>query len=324
MTTSPVPASLALDLRPITEGLKFPEGPIAMADGSVLLVEIERGTLSRVDVATGAVDVVADCGGGPNGAALGPDGKIYVTNNGGYYSFLTSDGVTIPGPSPDSYDHGSIQRVDPVSGEVETVYEACDGRPLVAPNDLVFDAFGGFWFTDHGVQRGEHPDRPGLLYAKADGSEIRAMAFGTDGTNGVGLSPDGSRVFAAETHGGTVWEWAVGAEPGTFGEPLDPESLRSGGRLLFTAPDGWLFDSLAVDGEGWVCVATIGRGGGITAISPEGSRAENVPSGDFLTTNICFGGPSHGNAEYRTAYITCSSSGRLAACEWPRKGGQLA
>ena len=311
-------------MREICRGLLFPEGPIAMADGSVVLVEIARGTLSRVDVSSGAVDMVADCGGGPNGAALGPDGKIYVTNNGGYFSWLTSDGVTIPGPSPDSYDHGCIQRIDPVSGEVDTLYEACDGRPLVAPNDLVFDAQGGFWFTDHGVQHGEHSDRPGLLYAKSDGSQIRAMAFGTNSTNGVGLSPDGTRVYAAETHSGAVWEWAVGAEPGTFGEPLDVESSRSGGRLLFTAPEGWLFDSLAVDGEGWVCVATIGVGGGITAISPDGSAAENIASGDFLTTNICFGGSSHGSGDSRTAYLTCSSSGRLVAVEWPRIGLELA
>ena len=52
----------------LAEGLQFPEGPIAQADGSVLLVEIARGTLSRV--ADGKVEVVAELGGGPNGAAM--------------------------------------------------------------------------------------------------------------------------------------------------------------------------------------------------------------------------------------------------------------
>src|SRR5262249_62431551 len=63
-------------------GLRFPEGPVAMPDGSVILVEIERQTLSRV-TPDGKTHVIAALGGGPNGAAMGPGGKIYVTNNGG-------------------------------------------------------------------------------------------------------------------------------------------------------------------------------------------------------------------------------------------------
>ena len=66
----------------ITADLQFPEGPIALPDGSVLVVEIARGTLSRV-TPKGRVEVVADLGGGPNGAAIGPDGAVYVCNNGG-------------------------------------------------------------------------------------------------------------------------------------------------------------------------------------------------------------------------------------------------
>jgi sugar lactone lactonase YvrE len=63
--------------RQITSGLRFPEGPVAMPDGSVILVEIERRTLSRVTL-DGKTRVIATLGGGPNGAAMGPGGKIYV------------------------------------------------------------------------------------------------------------------------------------------------------------------------------------------------------------------------------------------------------
>ena len=75
--------TLKLEGRELAKGLRFPEGPIAMADDSVLLVEIERGTLSRVDQ-KGRIEVLAHTGGGPNGAALGTDGKCYVCNNGGF------------------------------------------------------------------------------------------------------------------------------------------------------------------------------------------------------------------------------------------------
>lgn len=56
-------------VRILAEGLKFPEGPVAMPDGSIVLVEIERETISRVDP-DGTVSVLAQVGGGPNGLAL--------------------------------------------------------------------------------------------------------------------------------------------------------------------------------------------------------------------------------------------------------------
>src|SRR3989454_8782118 len=71
------------EMREITSGLQFPEGPIALADGSVLVVEIKRGTLTRV-APDGKQTIVATTGGGPNGAAIGPDGLVYVCNNGGF------------------------------------------------------------------------------------------------------------------------------------------------------------------------------------------------------------------------------------------------
>ena len=65
----------------VATGLEFPEGPVCMADGSIVLVEVKRGTISRVDPDNGSVEVVAQPGGGPNGAAVGPDGALYVCNN---------------------------------------------------------------------------------------------------------------------------------------------------------------------------------------------------------------------------------------------------
>jgi gluconolactonase len=304
------------DFLEIASGLRFPEGPIAMADDSVVLVEIARGTLTRVS-ADGAVDVVAECGGGPNGAAIGPDGKVYICNNGGCFEWHEVMGMTFPGsPPPASWKGGSIQRVDLETGAVETLYtESEGGIPLRAPNDIVFDTAGGFWFTDHGVREERTTDRTGIHYAKADGSSCREVVFPVDAPNGIGLSPDGRTLYAAETHTGRVWSWDV-SEPGvaTGANPLGP----GGGMLLAGLAGYQLFDSLAVDGDGWVCVATLVNGG-ITSISPDGSQIEHVATPDPLTTNICFGGD-----DLRTAYVTLSGTGKLVATEWPRPGLRLA
>src|SRR3546814_11322470 len=94
-----------------------------MDDGSIFLVEIARGTLTRVSP-DGSVTVVAELGGGPNGAALGPDGAVYVCNNGGCFTWEHVMGFTLPGPVPDAWEGGSIQRVDLDTGEVTKIGRA--------------------------------------------------------------------------------------------------------------------------------------------------------------------------------------------------------
>jgi gluconolactonase len=299
-------------MRTITTGLQFPEGPIAMADGSVVLVEIKRGTLSRV-APDGTITVVADCRGGPNGAAIGPDGACYVCNNGGF-EWHDMGGLTIPGNQPTDYIGGRIQRVDLKTGAVRDLYTSCDGHALRGPNDIVFDRDGGFWFTDHGKVRDRDRDRTGLYYATPDGSRITEAVFPLDAPNGVGLSPEGDRLYVAETYTGRVWSWSV-IGPGR----LDTTSAfgPGGATLLCGLPGYQLFDSLAVDGDGNVCVATLVTGA-ITVISPSGEVLDRVMTGDPLTTNVCFGGK-----DLRTAYVTCSGTGQLLATEWPRPGLRL-
>jgi gluconolactonase len=299
------------EIRELASGLEFPEGPIALADGSVLLVEIKRGTLTRVS-ADGQKSVVAKTGGGPNGAALGPDGKVYVCNNGGF-EWHEIGPLVIPGDQPKDYTGGSIQRVDLATGAVETLYKSVGPHPLRGPNDLVFDPTGGFWFTDHGKTRARDRDHGGLYYARPDGSSLREMVYPLNSPNGVGLSPDGRRVYVAETHTGRVFYWELSA-PGE----IAPHSSPNGGHLLAGLPGLQLLDSLAVDAEGNVCVATIVNGG-ITIISPDGAKIEHVPMPDPLTTNICFGGK-----DLRTAYVTLSATGKLVSLPWRTAGLRLA
>ena len=118
---------------------------MALADGSVLVVEIAAGTLTRV-APDGAKSVVARTGGGPNGAALGPDGNCTLANNGGF-EWHREGGHIRPIMQAKDYSGGRIERVDLHTGAVEVLYRACE-VPLKGPNDLVFDAHGGFYFSD--------------------------------------------------------------------------------------------------------------------------------------------------------------------------------
>ncbi|TXL71356.1 SMP-30/gluconolactonase/LRE family protein [Vineibacter terrae] len=300
-------------IREITSGLRFPEGPIWMPDGSVILVEIERGTLTRVRP-DGRQEIVARTGGGPNGAAIGPDGKCYVCNNGGF-KWHEEGGLLRPVLQADDYGGGRIERVDLQTGAVETLYTGVGDIKLRGPNDIVFDRHGGFWFTDLGKVRQRDQDRGGVFYAKADGSLLKEVIHPMIHPNGIGLSPEGDRLYVVESPTGRLWAFEI-TGPGEI--KRQPWPSPNGGKLIAGLPGYQLFDSLAVEASGNVCVATLFKGC-ISVISPDGDLVEQVSMPDLYTTNICFGGPDMG-----TAFITLSNSGRLVAVDWKRPGLALA
>jgi gluconolactonase len=297
----------------LTDALAFPEGPVALPDGSVLVVEIAGSRLSRVDP-DGTVTVEAELGGGPNGAAIGPDGAVYICNNGGM--------------SRESRIPACIQRVDLATGAIDLLYTECDGAPLLAPNDLVFDEQGGMWFTDAGFANRSERKFGAICYATPDGSSIRRVVARVDQPNGIGLSPDGATLYWAQTGLRQVIRRRI-AGPGQL-EPspgLDIPSLVLRGEfdrsvLLVGLPGYQELDSLAVEADGSVCVGTL-VDGCITVISPDGTSVVQMTLPDRLAeplvTNICFGG-----ADLRTAYLTLSKTGRLLSCRWPRPGLRLA
>ena len=205
--------------------------------------------------------------------------------------------MVLPGNQPADYSGGRIEAIDIKSGEVETLYSECNGHALRGPNDIVFDASGGFWFTDHGKNRPRDKDRTGVYYAQADGSHIDEVIFPLEALNGIGLSPDENMLYVAETPTGRLWAFYIES----------PGKLTGARKMMAQIPNYHMFDSLAVDADGGICVATLITGG-ITIHSADGLNTEFVPMPDILTTNICFGGN-----ELNTAYITLSSSGKLVS-----------
>jgi gluconolactonase len=302
-----------MDIRTITDGLQFPEGPVACADGSVILVEIAAGALTRV-APNGTKTVVARPGGGPNGAAIGPDGKAYLANNGGFEWAVDDQGRRRPLVQAKDYVTGRIERIDLATGAVEQLYRACGEHPLRGPNDLVLDAHGGIYFTDLGKRRARDLDVGGVYYAKRDGSSIVEVAYPLMTPNGIGLSPDGNTLYVAETEAARLWAFDI-AEPGVVKK--DPWPSPHGGRIVAGMGGYQRFDSLAVQADGRIAVATL-INGGITVISPDGRHVEHTPMPDPMTTNICFGGP-----DMKTAFITLSWTGKLVAVDWPSAGLKL-
>jgi len=111
---------------------------------------------------------------------------------------------------------------------------------------------------------------------------------------------------------GRLWAFDI-VDPGVIDK--HPYPSPHGGRLVGNSKGFRNFDSLAVEANGNICVATL-LDGGITVIAPDGSSIEHVPMPDpYYVTNICFGGP-----DLKTAYITQSWLGTLIAVDWPRPG----
>lgn len=294
----------------VATGLLFPEGPVALRDGSVLFLELGAGTMTRV-FADGARSHVADLDGGPNGAAIGPDGAIYVCNNGGGFDISLAAGKLQFSHAPHRYIGGSIQRVELDTGAVSTLYEECEGIPLTAPNDLVFDATGGFWFTDHGRGSIEERTFGAIYYARPQGGEIRRLRKGLLSPNGIGISPDGRWLYWADTFEAQLWRAEI-TEDGMLAE-----YGSAPGEAVARAPGDGMFDSLALEADGRICIGTV-RNGGITVVDPVGS-SEHIPLDDDLVTNVAFGG-----ADGQDVWITASGTGRLLRGRWPRPGHTLA
>lgn len=303
-----------MELTVLAEGLRFPEGPVAMADGGIALVEIARGTVTRV-APDGAVSVIATPGGGPNGLAAGPDNTLLLCNNGGFV-WHEAPGMLRPIGQAADYAGGRIEVVEPATGAVRTLYDRCGAHRLKGPNDLVLDGKGGFWFSDLGKVRARDRDHGGVYWAALDGSRIVEAAHPVPGgANGIALSPEGETLYVAETETGRLWAFDVLA-PGQLRK--SPWPSPHGGNLLCQFPGFRRLDSIAVTAAGNIVVATL-VAGEITTVSPAGEILDVVKMPEPMPTNIGFGGPG-----LRTAFITLSTTGKLVSMPWREAGLALA
>ncbi len=197
-----------------------------------------------------------------------PTARCYICNNGGF-SWIPTRNTIMPGPQPDDYQGGSIQRVDLQSGKVETVVAKCGEYALRGPNDLVFDRHGGLWFSDLGKRRARDMDVGAFYYIKPGMTEIVEGVHGILPANGIGLSPDEKTVYIAETPTARLWAYEI-PEPGTV-KPRDVIYRGERGKPIAGLGGYQMFDSLAVEACGNICVATL-ISGCISVIAPDGTH----------------------------------------------------
>jgi gluconolactonase len=292
----------------LAEGLLFAEGPVVTSGGGLLCVEVLAGQLTGISP-DGETRLVAHVGLGPNGAAIGPDGRCYIANNGGLSPAdlaCLAAGIDSDLSTPPT---GCIQVVDLETGAFDTLYDSCEGTPLIAPNDLVFDQAGGFYFTDYGNLRRAAPERGRIYYALPDGSSIRDLGRDLERPNGIGISPSGDVLYVSETSSGRLWGFQI-ANPGVLGERQDVTA-----DLVFHDPS-LAMDSLAVQADGGVCIACP-HNDLVVRVSPSGA-AERFAVPAHGPSNICFGG-----TDMRTAYVTCLQAGAVLVAEWDVPGLRL-
>ncbi len=294
-----IPPSITI----VAQGLRFPEGPVVMNDGSLLFVEIERKTVSRLSP-DGRVDTVVQLSGGPNGLAVGPDGAVYIANNGGRFSFQKINGLNVPGPPPPDHTGGMIQRLDLKTKRVTRLYDSAHGRRLVAPDDLVFDRHGAMWISDFGNSSGDG----GLYYALPNGrfiSRVRSM----DAPNGIGLSPDGRTLYVSAVR--SLYAFTI-TGPGE----LASAGPRADGVIADLGQPA-IADSLKVQADGGVCVCVLPRGAVRTVNRRAPPSLMSFP--DPFTTNLAFGGH-----DMRDVWVTLSGTGQIGRLRWPSAGSRPA
>ncbi|MBV9720804.1 MAG: SMP-30/gluconolactonase/LRE family protein [Mycobacterium sp.] len=246
----------------IADGLGFTEGPVWLPDDRVALTSISHGCVYIVDPRDGALERI-DTGGGPNGLACSADGTLYVAQNGGAWG---ASGPAEPG----------VQVI--IDGRVDYLVEG-----LGAPNDLTFGPDGRLWITD---TRGEFDisasdqGLPGHVYAtNVDSGDTRQIIDnGPVFINGLGFTPDGSRLLVTATLSSQLLSYVLSPD-GTIGAP----------EIVHTFTEGWP-DGIAVSARGdcWVALTAADR---VDVVDAWGRCITQIPLPDgALPTNVCIGG----------------------------------
>lgn len=252
--------------------LGAPEGPVALSDGTWLIVEAaaHRGCVTHLS-ADGKTKSVIRQTGRPNGLAVDAGGAIWVAES------------KVP----------SLLRLT-MDGKCDVVVNGCDGEPFLFPNDLCFGPDGAIYLTDSGVQidnfapnnqiRADYIDvhYDGRLYrVDPESRAVTKLDQGILFTNGIAFGPDGM-LYLNETVTGNIYRYAW-----RDGGMVGPRTLF-GNVIRADAPPGWKGpDGMAFDDSGLLYVAVFGQGD-VTVLGFNGEVVDRIPTYGLLPTNVAF------------------------------------
>jgi gluconolactonase len=177
---------------------------------------------------------------------------------------------------------GAVLHLAANGKQLAQVASSWNGKPLLGPNDITLDGKGGFYFSDPAGSR-ENP--VGAVYfvdRVASDAKVRMVAGGMWVPNGLVLSPDGKKLYVAETVPNRILWFAVRPDGGLG--PLNvfatlPQTDKTDG------PDG-----LAVDTQGNLYVAHLGMTA-VQVLAPSGVLLRSLPAGAYDASNLAWGGP---------------------------------
>jgi gluconolactonase len=235
-------AAEATQVETVATGLEFPEGTIFVGN---TLYFVDYGASDVLRLVDGKVERVwHQAGCGANG--------------------LVQSGATL---LVACYDGGTIAEITPGGRSTGTIASDDKGQPFIAPNDLATDHKGGVYFSASGSD-----SVPGKVYYRAADGHVREVASNIRYSNGLVVSPDGKRLYLAESAANRLLVYPI-APDGGLGEGQAfiklADALAVPGEATFT-PDG-----VRIDGHGNVFVALY-RGGGFAVFSSGGKLLHRV------------------------------------------------
>ena len=241
----------------VREGFEGTEGPIALADGSLLFTENRADRIVKI-AANGAPSIYLEKTGGANALALNAKGELLAVQT-------QPSGIAVLQP---------------------TAKVLTGGKPLNRPNDFALARSGDIYFSDPGQGGGQQaqaqpaatPPKPAFYWLDRK-SKLHLVASDIARPNGVALSADEKTVYVANTAGASLIAYSVNVDGSLTG--------RRDFATLAGAKDGASgADGIAVDEANRVYVAT---NAGIEVFSPEG-QALGVIALPKKPQNLAFAG----------------------------------